>query len=80
VCVDAYKALGCRDFSRIDLRLDSRGVPNVIEVNPIAGLIPNPEENSRFPKACYAAGMTYNQIIGRILEEAIKRTGKNENQ
>jgi D-alanine-D-alanine ligase len=77
VCMDAYHALGCRDFSRIDLRLDSKGVPNIIEVNPIAGLIPNPKENSRFPKACYTAGMTYEQIIGRILEEGIKRS-KNE--
>jgi D-alanine-D-alanine ligase len=73
VCLDAYHALGCRDFCRIDLRLDSRGVPNILEVNPIAGLIPDPRENSRFPKSCYAAGMTYNQMIGRILEEGIKR-------
>ena len=75
VCLDAYKALGCRDFCRIDLRLDSRGVPNILEVNPIAGLMPDPKENSRFPKSCYAAGMTYQQIIGRILEEGIKRSG-----
>jgi len=74
VSLDAYKALGCRDFCRIDLRLDSQGVPNILEVNPIAGLIPDPKENSRFPKACYAAGMSYQQIIGRILEEAIKRS------
>ncbi len=76
VCLEAYKALGCRDFCRIDLRLDSKGVPNIIELNPIAGLIPDPKENSRFPKSCYAAGMTYGQIIGRILEEARKRHEK----
>ncbi|MCX6815080.1 MAG: ATP-grasp domain-containing protein [Candidatus Aenigmarchaeota archaeon] len=75
VCLEAYKALGCRDFCRIDLRLDSKGVPNILEVNALAGLIPDPKENSRFPKAAYTAGMTYNQIIGRILEEGIKRSG-----
>jgi D-alanine-D-alanine ligase len=74
ICVNAYKALGCRDFCRMDVRLDSKGVPNILEVNALPGLIPDPKENSRFPKACYAAGMTYNQIIGRILEEGIKRT------
>ncbi|HJW96804.1 MAG TPA: ATP-grasp domain-containing protein [archaeon] len=76
MCLEAYKALGCRDFCRIDMRLDSKGVPNIIELNPIAGLIPDPKENSRFPKSCYAAGMTYGQIIGRILEEARKRHEK----
>jgi D-alanine-D-alanine ligase len=74
VCLDAYKALGCRDLCRMDVRLDSSGRPNVLEVNALPGLIPDPRENSRFPKSCYAAGMTYRQIIGRILEEGIKRT------
>jgi D-alanine-D-alanine ligase len=44
-------------------------------VNALAGLIPDPKENSRFPKAAYTAGMTYNQIIGRILKEGAKRHG-----
>jgi D-alanine-D-alanine ligase len=72
-CLEAYKALGCRDFCRMDVRLDSSGIPNILEVNALPGLIPDPKENSRFPKSCYAAGMTYQQIIGRILEEGIKR-------
>jgi D-alanine-D-alanine ligase len=55
------------------MRLDKNNIPNVLEVNPIAGLIPDPKENSRFPKACYAAGMTYNEIILSILESAMKR-------
>jgi len=75
VCLDAYHALGCRDFCRMDVRLDSKGEPNILEVNTLPGLIPDPRENSRFPKSCYAAGMTYGQIIGRILEEGIKRSG-----
>ncbi len=77
VCLDAYHALGCRDFCRMDVRLDSKGIPNILEVNPIPGLIPDPKENSRFPKSCYSAGMTYSQIIGRILHEGIKRNGLN---
>ncbi len=77
VCTEAYKALGCRDFCRMDVRLDSKGVPNILEVNALPGLIPDPEENSRFPKSAYAAGMTYNQIIARVLEEGMKRNGLN---
>ncbi|NCS70625.1 MAG: D-alanine--D-alanine ligase [Candidatus Aenigmarchaeota archaeon] len=74
--LDTFQALECLDFGRIDMRLDRNGVPNVIDVNPIAGLIPDPKENSRFPKACYTAGMTYNQIILKIIESALKRIGK----
>lgn len=79
VSLKTYRALECLDFSRIDLRLDYKGVPNVIEVNAIPGLIPNPEDNSRFPKACYAAGMTYEQIILAILNTGLKRYGINGN-
>ncbi len=71
--IDTFNALGCLDFCRIDMRLDKNNIPNVLEVNPIAGLIPDPKENSRFPKACYAAGMTYNEIILSILNTAVKR-------
>ena len=73
VALDTFKVLGCKDFCRIDIRLDKNNMPNVLEVNPIAGLIPDPKENSRFPKACYAAGMTFNEIILSILDAAIKR-------
>ena len=38
VALAAWKGLGCRDGGRIDLRLDADGVPNFIEVNPLAGL------------------------------------------
>jgi D-alanine-D-alanine ligase len=73
VCVAAYKALGCRDFCRMDVRLDPKGTPNVLEVNALPGLMSGQNDISRFTKSCYAAGMTYEQMIGRILEEGIKR-------
>jgi len=73
VALETFNTMGCKDFCRIDMRLDKNNIPNVLEVNPIAGLIPDPKENSRFPKACYAAGMTYNEIILSILEAAKKR-------
>jgi D-alanine-D-alanine ligase len=61
--IAAYRALGCRDWSRVDLRLDAHGTPHVIEVNPLPGIIPDPIANSCFPRAAAAAGMTYDDLI-----------------
>jgi D-alanine-D-alanine ligase len=68
-----YNVLRCKDWSRIDIRLDKNGVPNIIEINPLPGIMPDPNENSSFPKAARAAGMTYNQLIQRTLYSAAKR-------
>ncbi len=68
-----YNVLKCKDWSRIDVRLDKNGVPNIIEINPLPGIMPDPNENSSFPKAARAAGMNYNQMIQRVLYSAAKR-------
>lgn len=68
-----YKVLRCKDWSRIDIRLDKNGIPNVIEINPLPGIMPDPNENSSFPKAARAAGINYNEMIQRVLLEACKR-------
>jgi D-alanine-D-alanine ligase len=68
-----YNVLNCKDWSRIDVRLDKNGIPNIIEINPLPGIMPDPNENSSFPKAARAAGMTYNQLIQRTLYSAAKR-------
>lgn len=71
----AYRALGCRDWARIDVRLDGQGVPNVIEVNPLPGILPDPADNSCFPKAAQAAGMSYERLIQACLTSAGERYG-----
>lgn len=71
----AYKILRCRDWCRIDVRLDSKGTPNIIELNPLPGILPKPEDNSCFPKAARAAGLTYNQLIQSVLLLAAQRYG-----
>jgi D-alanine-D-alanine ligase len=71
----AYRVLGCRDWSRIDVRLDAGGEPNVVEVNPLPGILPNPEDNSCFPKAARAAGMSYDELIQACLRAAAEREG-----
>jgi D-alanine-D-alanine ligase len=55
------------------VRLDETGEPCIMELNPLPGLIPNPVDHSCFPKACYAAGMTYDDILLSILDAACKR-------
>jgi D-alanine-D-alanine ligase len=71
----AYQALGCRDWSRVDVRLDAAGVPNVIEVNPLPGILPNPADNSCFPKAARVAGISYEALIQTCLTLAADRQG-----
>jgi len=73
VVLRAYRVLGCRDWSRIDVRLDSAGVPNIVEVNPLPGILPNPEDNSCLPKAARAAGLSYDRLIQSALMHAAER-------
>jgi D-alanine-D-alanine ligase len=73
VTLDAYRILGCRDWSRIDVRLDAAGAPNVVEVNPLPGILPDPADNSCFPKAARAAGMDYDELIQTCLKLAATR-------
>ena len=75
VVLRAYHVLGCRDWSRIDVRLDAAGKPNVVEVNPLPGILPNPADNSCFPKAARAAGMSYDELIQACLVHAAERQG-----
>jgi D-alanine-D-alanine ligase len=71
----AFHALGCRDWARVDVRLDAGGRPNVLEINALPGILPNPEQNSCYPKAARAAGMDYSTMILSVLEAALARLG-----
>jgi D-alanine-D-alanine ligase len=67
--VEAYKILECRDFARIDYRVDKSGTPYFIECNPLPhlGLV------DAFPMYAKATGRTYEQIIIEILNHGLKR-------
>lgn len=71
------EVLRIRDWSRIDIRLDERGEPNVLEVNPLPGVLPNPEDNSCLPKAARTAGYSYSALLHRVVDEAATRYGLN---
>jgi D-alanine-D-alanine ligase len=68
----AYRALGCRDSCRIDFRSDAAGSPVFLEANPIAGLHPT---HSDLPILSQLNGITYDELLGRILGAAMKRYG-----
>jgi len=61
-----YRALGCSGFARVDLILDSGG-PQVLEANAIPGLT----DTSLLPQAAEAAGMSFEQLVERILDLAL---------
>lgn len=65
----AYEALGCSGFSRVDLILGEDG-PRVLEVNAIPGLT----DTSLLPQAAEAAGMSFEQLVGKILDLALVPT------
>ena len=75
VALAAYHALGCRDWARVDVRLDAAGAPQVIEVNPLPGILPDPRQNSCLPKAARAAGIEYDDLILAVLDHALVRYG-----
>lgn len=71
--LEAYHALGCRDWCRVDIRVDRFAVPNVLELNPLPGIIPDPAMNSCFPKAARAGGFTYDGLIQEVVRIAWRR-------
>ncbi len=65
----AFHGLGCRDWCRIDFRMDRDDHLYLLELNPIAGIDPS----YLLPRAAAAAGLSYAALINRILNEAIER-------
>lgn len=75
IALKAFEVLGCTDLCRMDIRLDRKGNPMILEVNALPGLNPNPNFHSRFPYACQAAGLKYDEMIVAITNAALKRYG-----
>ncbi len=66
----AWRALGCRDGGRVDMRCDRGGEPQFIEANPLAGLHPY---HSDLPMIATARGIPYVELLRRIVDSAIER-------
>ncbi|OGS45726.1 MAG: hypothetical protein A2539_07780 [Elusimicrobia bacterium RIFOXYD2_FULL_34_15] len=68
---NSYKALGIRDLGRFDFRVDKDNNPYFLECNPL----PNLGLIDVFPLVSKAIGITYEEVICKILNSAIKRYG-----
>ena len=69
IALEAFNALSCRDYARIDIRLAKSGKPYVIEVNPN----PDISEDSGFARAAAAKGINYPELLFTIANYAINR-------
>ncbi len=65
----AHRCLGCRDLSRVDMMMDGEGNLFVLEVNTVPGFT----ETSLVPKAARADGITFPQLCGRLVKQAMRR-------
>ncbi|MBN2464355.1 D-alanine--D-alanine ligase [candidate division WOR-3 bacterium] len=72
IALAAWRILGCRDGGRVDLRCAADGVPNFLEVNPLAGLNP---VHSDLPIMCTLAGIGFRELLGMIVESTRLRVG-----
>jgi D-alanine-D-alanine ligase len=65
----AFRAIGARDYARVDVMVRANGDPVVLEVNTLPGMT----ETSLLPKAAAAAGIGYADLCQRMVELALKR-------
>jgi len=73
IALSAWRGLGCRDAGRVDLRAGPDGRLQFLEVNPLAGLHP---EHSDLPILCTLVGMSYRELMERIMGSALRRIGE----
>lgn len=69
IAMAAFDATNCRDYARVDLRLDKKNKPYVIEVNPN----PDISTDSGFARAASAAGIGYPELLLRVAQLALTR-------
>jgi len=71
LAVKVYNSVECRDFGRVDFRVDENGNPYVLEINPLPSLAINDVFNI-YPQTI---GTTYDATINRVLDHACERYG-----
>jgi len=68
-----YQAVDCRDFGRVDFRVDGKGNPYILEINPLPSL----STEDVFMIIAEGIGSSYNQMLAKIIGSAFKRCGLN---
>ena len=66
LCLKAFRSLGCRGWGRVDLMLDKRGRPYLLEINTSPGMT----DHSLVPMAARAVGISYEDLCVKVLERA----------
>jgi D-alanine-D-alanine ligase len=74
IALAAFDALECRDYGRVDLRIDASGQPYVIDINPNCDLHPQ----SGFARAASSAGIAYADLALHLVELALERSHGNQ--
>jgi D-alanine-D-alanine ligase len=69
LALKSYNAVECRDFGRVDFRVDKEGRPYVLEINPLPSL----STEDVFMVVAKKMGISYEEMIGKILNSALKR-------
>ena len=69
LALDAHQALGCSGFSRVDIMLDSNLNGYVIDINTLPGMT----DQSDLPAQAKAAGLSFNDLVEKILLLAINK-------
>jgi len=72
LAVAAFRVTNCLDVARVDFRLDRKGRPWILEINPLPGLTP---EISDLVMIAEADGMGHTDLVNAILNEALARYG-----
>ena len=72
VALGAYRALGCRDVARVDVRCGRDGAPMFVEANPLPGIAPGWSDLALLWERL---GRGYDDLVGAILDEARARLG-----
>jgi len=73
LALKVYRSVECRDFGRVDFRVDNDGKPYVLEINPLPSL----STEDVFMLIAKNIGITYEQMVGKILNSAIARNRLN---
>ncbi|MDP8266994.1 MAG: ATP-grasp domain-containing protein [Candidatus Aceula meridiana] len=69
LAVKVYKSVGCRDLGRVDFRVDEKGNPFVLEINPLPCLA----KKDAFGRTANALGIPFEKLVLRVLNEGLRR-------
>jgi D-alanine-D-alanine ligase len=72
--ITSYKIIGCRDYARVDFRIDTKGNPYVLEINPNC----DPSYDAGLANMASKIGLNYGQLLEKIVKICAERTGVKE--